>query len=112
MHSYQSLRDEIASLETRHAQIRSQGDVLLDCWIERTAAGGTARGVGNDLGRYATLRSRKVELQPGRKFKYIPVAQIAKYEAAIARGRELKQVAKRLKGLRDRLGKVEQLLAK
>lgn len=112
MHSYQSLRDEIASLEVRHAEIRSQGDVLQDSWIERTAAGGAARGVGNDLGRYATLRSRKIELQPGRKSKYIPIAQVAKYEAALARGRELKQVEKRLKELRDRLSQVEQLLSK
>jgi hypothetical protein len=112
MHSYQALLDEITVLEARRAEIRRQGDVLMDCWIERTAAGGTARGKGNELGRYATLRSRKVELQLGRKFKYIPMAEVAKYEAAIVRGRELRQIEKRLQVLRNRLNKVEKLLAK
>jgi hypothetical protein len=112
MHSYQALLNEIALLESRQVEIAKQGRVLVDCWIERTAAGGTARGKGNELGRYATLRSRKVELQPGRKFKYIPIAEIGSYEEAIARGREQKQVEKRLKILRDRLNKVERLLAK
>lgn len=65
--------------------------------------GGFAKGKGKDLGRYATQRSRKVELQPGRKFKYIPISQVVKYEAAIARGRDLKQIEERLKKLRDRL---------
>lgn len=110
MNAMEGLYQQLHSLETRAAEIR-KSDYLQDCWLERTAAGGTARGKGREPGRYATLRSRKVELRPGRKFCYVPIEQVEKVEAQIERGRELRQVEKKIAKLCQKLERVESAIA-
>ena len=97
------LEQERDKLETRIRAIQAEGEVLTGLRLEKSAAGGTAgRGVQGAV-KYARLRSRSGSFPDGSKSRYVPIAEIAQYEAAIARGKELER-AKR------RLGKVSEIL--
>jgi hypothetical protein len=98
------LESELATLQSKAAEIRGSGECLQNCWIGRSAGGGTATGIGKLPGRYVTVRSRN-----GRKTEYISIgnsALLAEREAAIARGRELSKIEREIRKLmakRDRL---------
>lgn len=96
------IQDELQELEAQ--------PYLIDCYVQRTAAGGTAAGRGRDPGRYACLRSRYQTFVNGKKSQYIPLYAIAKYEEQCERGRRIKRLRKSRDKIRDRLEQVRQTL--
>ncbi|MEP1079671.1 hypothetical protein NDI52_30125 [Leptolyngbya sp. PL-A3] len=74
MSKYDELQSRLEALHLEAASLQDEGECLQDCWLERTPAGGTARGVGTTSGRYRTLRSRKA-LSGGKKSQYIPLGR-------------------------------------
>ena len=79
--------------------------MLIGVRLDRAAAGGTASNQSQTSYKYARLRSgRGKTLSNGQKSQYIPLQQIAVTEAAIARGKELIKLQKRLEKLSQILG--------
>ncbi|MBE9100418.1 hypothetical protein [Vacuolonema iberomarrocanum] len=98
----ESIQNELQELEAR--------PYLLDCYVQRTAAGGTAAGKGRDPGRYACLRSRHQTFVNGKKSQYIPLYAIAKYEEQCERGRQIKRLRKSRDNVRNRLEQARRTL--
>lgn len=98
------INDELQELEAQ--------PYLLDCYVQRTAAGGTAAGKGRDPGRYACLRSRKQTFSGGKKSKYIPLSAIAHYEAQCQRGRRIKKLRTSQQRSQQQLEKLRPILRK
>jgi|GEM_PF-2877117 len=96
------VQDELQELEAQ--------PYLLDCYVQRTAAGGTAAGKGRDPGRYACLRSRHQTFVNGKKSQYIPLYAIAKYEEQCDRGRRIKRLRKSRDKIHRRLDQVRNTL--
>lgn len=94
MNPIASLQKRLASLEAEAAALKAEGDYYQNCWIQHSAAGGTATGRGLELGRYAVLRSRKTTFSNGRKSRYIPLTQVAEVAAAVERGQRLTKLEK------------------
>jgi len=57
------------------------------------------------------LRSHKPQFND-KKSKYVKAAEFGGYEAAIARGKQLKQLARQIETLQRRIGKIETAIAK
>jgi hypothetical protein len=106
MSKLQDLQQELATLKAERTRISTEGEVLLDCWVAQSSAGGTAR-TGK---RYWQVRSRN-PIFDGKKSKYLKASEVAEYEAAIARGKRIKALGKEIEKLQQRLSKVEALLA-
>ena len=102
----QDLQQELATLQTERTRISSEGEVLLDCWVAQSWAGGTAR----TQKRYWQVRSRN-PIFDGEKSKYLKANEVAEYETAIARGKRIKALGKDIEKLQQRISKVEALLA-
>ena len=99
------LQNERNTIITRIAALHNEGDVLIGVRLDRAAAGGTASNKSQTRYKYARLRSgRGKMLSNGQKSQYIPLQQIAVTEAAIARGKELIKLQKRLEKLSQILG--------
>jgi hypothetical protein len=56
------------------------------------------------------LRSRKAQFD-GQKSKYIKAAEVGQYEAAITRGKQLKQLDRQIEALHQRISKIEAMIA-
>ncbi len=106
MPKLQDLHQALTTLQAERTRISSEGEVLLDCWVAQTGAGGTAR-TGN---LYWQVRSRN-PIFDGKKSKYLKASEVAEYEAAIARGKRIKALGKEIENLQQRISKVEALLA-
>jgi hypothetical protein len=102
LQSLESIQKELRDLEAQ--------PYLLDCYVQRTAAGGTAAGKGRDPGRYACLRSRHQTFVNGKKSQYIPLYAIAKYEEQCERGRQIKRLRKLRDNVRNRLEQARRTL--
>ena len=91
---------ERTALLQRIAQIRAEGEVLEDCRLNFSAAGGTASRSAKLSPKYAQLRSGRGNLlSNGKKSQYVAIDQIPEMQAAIDRGKELSKLQKRLKQL-------------
>jgi hypothetical protein len=102
----QVLKQELATLQAERMRISGEGEVLLDCWVAQSGAGGTARTKKH----YWQVRSRN-PIFDGKKSKYLKAHEVAEYEAAIARGKRIKALSKEIQKLQQRISKVEALLA-
>ena len=99
------LEAEQNEIIARIAELQNEGDVLIGVRLDKAAAGGTASNKSQTSYKYARLRSgRGKMLSNGQKSQYIPLQQIAVTEAAIARGKELIKLQKRLEKLSQILG--------
>jgi polyhydroxyalkanoate synthesis regulator phasin len=105
MPKLQDLQQELATLQAERTRISTEGEVLLDCWVAQSAAGGTAR-TGN---LYWQVRSRH-PIFDGKKSRYLKVSEVAEYEAAIACGKRIKALDKEIEKLQQRISKLEALL--
>ena len=91
---------ERTALLQRIAQSKAEGEVLEDCRLNFSAAGGTASRLAKQSPKYAQLRSgRGKVLSNGKKSLYVALDDIPKVQAAIERGKELSKLQKRLKQL-------------
>jgi hypothetical protein len=80
--------------------IKAEGEYLQDVRLEKAAAAGTASEKSRTDYKYARLRCGKGKLLPnGAKSQYIPLKEIPHYERAIARGKELSRLQKRVKAI-------------
>jgi hypothetical protein len=105
MSKYLELLENLKSLEAERARIQAEGDALFDCWIAESKPGGTAR----TNKAHCQLRSRKPQFD-GKKSKYLKVGEIGRYEAAIARGKQLKQLERQIETLSRCLDKIETVI--
>lgn len=106
MSRYLELLEKLKSLEAERSQISSEGDVILDAWLAQSKPSGTAR----TSKPHWQLRSRKPQFG-GKKSKYLKAAEVSQYEAAIARGKQLKELDRQIKTLQQRIEKIELLAA-
>jgi hypothetical protein len=101
----QDLQQELATLQAERTRISTEGEVLLDCWVAKSGAGGTTRTEN----LYWQVRSRN-PIFDGKKSRYLKASEVAEYEAAIARGKRIKALGKEIEKLQQRISKVEALL--
>jgi len=106
MNSYMELLARLQDLEMERNRIRNEGDVLVDCWLAQSRPSGTAR----TNHAHWQLRSRKPQFG-GKKSKYVKTAEVGHYEAAIARGKQLKHLDRQIEALRKQSSKIEALIA-
>jgi hypothetical protein len=105
----EQLRRQLAVLEDQVAAIKQVGNYLIGVRIERSPAGGTASLAAKEGCRYARLRAGKGKLLPnGKKSQYIPVENIAQYEAACDRGKQIQQFERQIKQIKTHIGRLEQ----
>ena len=107
MNRYSELLKTLEDLEAERTRISGEGDVLLDCWLAESKPGGTARSQK----AHWQLRSRKAQFN-GKKSKYVRAADVEQYEAAIARGKQLRQLDRQIEALHQRIVKIEAVIAK
>jgi hypothetical protein len=105
MDKYLELLEKLKAMEAESYRIREEGDVLFDCWMAESKPGGTARS--NNA--HWQLRSRKAQFG-GKKSKYVKASEVGQYEAAIARGKQLKELDRQIEALQKRITKVEAFL--
>ncbi len=98
MHTLKKLQSALDALNTERSRVQSEGWYLQDCWLVQVKPGGTART--NHL--YWQLRSRKAIFN-GKKLKHLKQNEVDDYKAAIARGRQLKQIDRQIEKHKQRL---------
>lgn len=105
------LADQLRTLDEAIATLKAEDDYYLNCWVERSAAGGTATGKGKEHSRYAVLRTRKTTFPNGKKSRYIPISQVAEIEAACERGKQIKQLERQRATVIKKLDKIAAIAA-
>ena len=97
----EDLKAELISLQAELDKIQSEGRVLTDCWIAKAKP-------GSKKNKYPRLKSRK-PIFNGKKTEYLSIhgSALAEAEAAIARGRAVKKLNKRIQTLSDQLGQLQ-----
>jgi len=102
----EDLKAELLSLQVELASVQSQGRVLTDCWIAKAKP-------GSNKNKYPRLKSRK-PIFNGKKTEYLSVhgSALAEAEAALARGRVVKQLNKRIQTLSEEISQLQQKSAK
>ena len=103
MYAIEKLQSALDALNTKRSQIASEGPYLQHCWLVQVKPGGNAR---TDR-KYWQVRSRQ-PMFDGKTLKHLKPDQVEDYKAAIARGRQLKQIDHQIEKLQQRL---EQLIA-
>ncbi|NEQ20590.1 MAG: hypothetical protein F6K28_15390 [Microcoleus sp. SIO2G3] len=104
MYSVEKLQSALDALKTKRSQITGEGWYLQHCWLVQVKPGGNAR---TDR-KYWQVRSRQPMFE-GKTLKHLKPDEVEDYKAAIARGRQLKQIDRQIKKLQQQL---ERLLAK
>ncbi|MGP1386793.1 MAG: hypothetical protein ACTS2F_24770 [Thainema sp.] len=103
-----ALYQEQQQLQDQIEQLLQAGDCLQGVRLEFTPAGGTASDNAKQTCRYARLRAGRCKLlDNGKKSKYIQLHQIAEYKAAIARGKQLTRLTRRLRKVEAEIAKIE-----
>lgn len=102
---YFKLLETLKNLEAERVRISNEGDVLFSCWLAPSKPGGTAR----TSNAHWQLRSRQPQFN-GKKSKYIKASEVGQYEAAITRGKGLRQIDKEIELLHKRVNKINQLI--
>ncbi|HEY9655080.1 MAG TPA: DNA N-6-adenine-methyltransferase [Crinalium sp.] len=100
MKTIEDLQAEMAGLQAEVARISSEGRVLMDCWIAKAKP-------GSKKNKYPRLKSRK-PIFNGKKTEYLSIqgAAVTDAQAAIERGKTVKQLKKRIRALSERLDKL------
>jgi hypothetical protein len=107
MRQWHQLQQERQQLEAEIERLQQAGECLQDVRLEFTPAGGTASLEAKQTYRYARLRAGKGKLlDNGKKSKYIKLHEVPKYKDAIARGRRLKKLTRRLQRVQDEIAKI------
>ncbi|MBD2121048.1 hypothetical protein [Trichocoleus sp. FACHB-262] len=108
MPSLQSLQQRLTALEAQIAGLKQEGDYLIGVRLERSAAGGTASQSAKQDLKYARLRAGRGKLLPnGKKSMYVPVRDIARYDAACRRGEQIQKLERELNQLQAQIVKLE-----
>ncbi|MBE9100266.1 hypothetical protein [Vacuolonema iberomarrocanum] len=102
MNTFVAMLENLETLKTEKQQLEDQGMVLFDCWIAESKPGGTAR----TKKAHYQLRSRQ-PLFAGKKSKYLKVDEVGEYQAAIARGKAIRQLEKQIAALQRRVERIE-----
>ena len=103
MYAVEKLQSALDALKTKRSQIAGEGWYLQHCWLVQVKPGGNAR---TDR-KYWQVRSRQ-PMFDGKTLKHLKLDEVEDYRAAIARGRQLKQIDRQIQKLQQRL---EQLIA-
>ncbi|HIK18487.1 MAG TPA: hypothetical protein IGS53_24820 [Leptolyngbyaceae cyanobacterium M33_DOE_097] len=109
MPSHAALQQQIKDLEAQVEAIKSQGDYLIGVRLERSPAGGTASQNAKESSKYARLRAGRGKVLPnGKKSRYVPVEQIARYTAACQRGEQIQKLERQIERLKAQADQLEQ----
>lgn len=102
MPKLEDLKAELLSLQTELATIQSEGRVLTDCWIAQAKP-------GSKKNKYPRLKSRK-PIFNGKKTEYLSIhgSALVEAEEAIARGKAVKKLNKRIQTLSELLRQLQQ----
>ena len=103
MYAVEKLQSALDALNTKRSQIAGEGWYLQHCWLVQVKPGGNAR---TDR-KYWQVRSRQPMFE-GKRLKHLKPDEVEDYKAAIARGRQLKQIDRQIEKLQQQL---EQLTA-
>ena len=103
MHTLEKLLSALDALNRERVRIAREGWYLQNCWLVQVKPGGNAR---TDR-KYWQARSRQA-IFDGKKLKHLKPDEVEDYKAAIARGRQLKQIDRQIEKLQQQL---EQLTA-
>ncbi len=98
MYTREKLQSALDALNIERAQIKSEGWYLQHCWLVQVKPGGNAR---TDR-KYWQVRSRQPMFE-GKTLKHLKLDEVEDYRAAIARGRQLKQIDRQIEKLQQRL---------
>ena len=102
MQKLENLKAELLALQAELDRIQSQGRVLTDCWIAEAKPGSSKKH------KYPRLKSR-APMFNGKKTSYLSIhgSAVAEAEAAIARGRAVKKLNKRIQALSEQISKIQ-----
>lgn len=97
MSKLEDLKAELLSLQAELATIQNEGRVLTDCWIAKAKP-------GSKKNKYPRLKSRS-PIFNGKKTEYLSIngSALVEAEAAIARGRVVKKLNKRIQTLSEQI---------
>jgi hypothetical protein len=107
MNRYQELLGELETLQAERARISGEGEALQDCWLSQSKPGGSARSQN----LHWQLRSRQ-PIFDGKKSKYLKPDEVAVYQTAIERGRQIKALDKQIAQLQQKLDRANAVLCK
>ncbi|WP_414581410.1 hypothetical protein [Scytonema sp. PCC 10023] len=99
----EKLQSALDALNTERVRIAGEGWYLQNCWLVQVKPGGNAR---TDR-KYWQARSRQA-IFDGKMLKHLKPDEVEDYKAAIARGRQLKEIDRQIEKLQQQL---EQLTA-
>lgn len=101
MSKLEDLKAELLSLQAELARIQSEGRVLTDCWIAKAKP-------GSKKNKYPRLKSRK-PIFNGKKTEYLSIngSALVEAEAAIARGKAVKKLNKRIQTLSEQISQIQ-----
>lgn len=108
MPSLNTLQKRLQDLESQIEALKQEGEFLTGVRLERSPAGGTASQEAKETSKYARLRSGRGKLLPnGKKSMYIPVKEIARYDAACKRGDRIQKLERELNRVKALIAKLE-----
>lgn len=99
MSTVEKLQADLEALKSQRAQVVEEGWCLQHCWLVQVKPGGTAQ----TNSKYWQVRSRQ-PLFNGKTLKHLKADEVEQYRAAIARGRQLKQIDRQIQNLQQQLG--------
>ena len=101
MSKLEDLKAELLSLCADLARIQSEGRVLTDCWIAKAKP-------GSKKNKYPRLKSR-APIFNGKKTEYLSIhgSALVEAEAALARGRAVKKLNKRIQTLSEQISQIQ-----
>ncbi len=102
MPKLEDLKAELSTLQAELTRIESEGRVLTDCWIARAKPGGSKKK------KYPRLKSR-IPMFDGKKTEYLSIHSLAmaEAEAALARGKVVKKLDKRIQTLSEQINQLQ-----
>ena len=106
MTKLEDLKAELLSLQADLEALQSEGRVLTDCWIAKAKP-------GSKKNKYPRLKSR-APIFNGKKTEYLSIhgSALVEAEAAIARGRTLKKLNKRIQTLSEQINLLQHKASK
>jgi hypothetical protein len=100
MQTLKKLQSALDNLNRERARIVSEGWYLQHCWLVKVKPGGTAR----TNHQYWQVRSRQ-PMFDGKTLKHLKPFEVDDYQAAIVRGRQLKQIDCHIEKLQQQIAK-------
>lgn len=100
MNRLEELQSALNTLKAERERV-TQNWYLQNCWVTQSKPGGTARTTQ----KYWQARSRQ-PIFDGKTVKHLKADEVEDYKAAIARGRQLKQIDRQIEKLQRQLAKL------